>query len=831
MEASEYFQTLGKKIKDIWENIDQRIGKSDREKIIVLEQNIQDLLCGIFLPLVGGHAIPPYIEDELLDVWDGYPNLTDKESFFTLIGAHYRSPISLRGRRSAFIAMEENFLANLKRILPESDQESLHILSKNKIFPDFWQALFLDQYFYLFGKSNTFSEWVLKIGKSLQDDKKQQVTDVSIGVAVTEKETRIRWQDLGDGTPFLLFSLSKPLLNDLFSESMGKQFCSIILKSIAGVTSKNQLWDSGKDPESSATAPDLALLYQWLRLLRRSNNTASRLIQKSSLIETAESRCAYVTGMLQHGDQYRKFKNDLISTLNLPLETGEPCSLAEEHSVYTELSRIVKVLQAFQTYLLLYGDHCITVPLPVKPPSGLPYNTDSFPRCSLTLFWNNKGFQELQLTSILPCIRSEGRAVIDTLINHVVHPYFRTPDALTPSVDPGFKDILQSLKGIVQAETHLGQALLLVLRLALDLCRARHEGEYLSFSFMIGSPHHLVEDLEVEYEFLGWKRDGGNQEILTLRLDEGDLMGSYEESLAIVKGNSSFLQDPSLALFISVPKTPLEITHVVRIKTGQPRTRRAFLKYITEGKKKEEILAVSTYGNGWLEIFQGGEILYSYSPLHGWQTEGTFARFCDAFKQAIADLGEEFRAKNNLKRAPAEEADPYDEFVTIVEDILKRTSEESKAGALIVIAFTPQIDDLKSQSNRLTRVFDSIEGNTVEELGSNLLFQLATADGATLIDFGTRQVWGRWQLPVTPQNKMDKITEKWQAEDEDKAKDQAEDEDKAKDWYKILRWGTRHRTALGVSDAVGRNGIVIVVSADGEVNLMRSGSAIRSYGG
>ena len=105
----------------------------------------------------------------------------------------------------------------------------------------------------------------------------------------------------------------------------------------------------------------------------------------------------------------------------------------------------------------------------------------------------------------------------------------------------------------------------------------------------------------------------------------------------------------------------------------------------------------------------------------------------------------------------------------------------------------------------------------MNQLSSRLIYDLARDDGATIISLDSLRVWGRRHLPAFP---IEDLEKRW-ARDGDLRWDA---------WARTLKWGTRHRTALGLSRKLKSEGIVIVISADGPVNVLQGGRGIAEFG-
>jgi len=335
----------------------------------------------------------------------------------------------------------------------------------------------------------------------------------------------------------------------------------------------------------------------------------------------------------------------------------------------------------------------------------------------------------------------------------------------------------------------------------MNLASAKHEGMELSFSFLLGNPHSLIHDLVAEHEFL--MRGDHKEESLLLGPDR--LQVAY--SLSLIKGNYAFLQDPELALFISYPGFPLEISHIVRLPTLKARqsSRRSVLAAATRGRR--DLLATISYGNGRADALFDGALVGSYSEREGWRQASSYERFWKDLKKELIEIG--------VKRNSS--------ILNVLELVIEQISDEPGHGAMLAVGKPSALRRVTKQGVPLTQVFDSIEGRTVEEAGEGLLSNLAVEDGATLIDATTGKVSGRWQVhAINPETyskngtTRKKLYTAWKDE---------KSEYYWKNWHKTLHWGTRHMAALGATLALENDGLVIVISADGPVHVLKNGKA------
>ena len=141
-------------------------------------------------------------------------------------------------------------------------------------------------------------------------------------------------------------------------------------------------------------------------------------------------------------------------------------------------------------------------------------------------------------------------------------------------------------------------------------------------------------------------------------------------------------------------------------------------------------------------------------------------------------------------------------------------SNKRESGACFVLARRESRAFCVNRSTyEMSEVFPYAEGlPLVQEGSAERLKQLAVQDGAILVDVATGKVFGRRQLLPPKRFDWRGLRKQWTGGDEGKAWEQ---------WYKVLRWGTRHHSALAFSSAAGPNAVVITVSRDGDIHVLR----------
>ncbi len=334
--------------------------------------------------------------------------------------------------------------------------------------------------------------------------------------------------------------------------------------------------------------------------------------------------------------------------------------------------------------------------------------------------------------------------------------------------------------------------ILSLLRLARDLSREVHEGMPRSFSFILGSPEWLISELSVVYDLVDDKYP------YRLVSPPADPCG-YQRTIALLRGNSTFLQDERLALFIPYPGRPLEITHVVGLPGVETRRRELLAKFTAE---RYATMAIATYGNGLGEVLHNREVKGILSIEGHWVRVVGYRQFKEDLQRELLKLMSEERCKLILGR---------------LEPAIRTISEDIGTGAIFVLAGEKAVTRLLKRSRSLTSVLGSVDGRPVDHLSLDLIYDLARDDGAAIISLDSLRMWGRRHLPAFP---IEDLEQHWIA-----------DGDLRWDgWVRTLKWGTRHRTALGVSRWLKAAGLVIVISADGPINVLQGGRGVAEFG-
>jgi hypothetical protein len=756
-----------------------------RDAITKIEQKVQDFLRAVLLPFVGQWDIPDYILKEsriaFEALWSLAEEVRNKEAVINFIGAHYRSRLSVRGRRSAFASRPAIFDSTIKQSLGQKLRGKLGTLLEMSIFQQVWDAVYLEQYFRLFDVNATFSEWALQ---------RQRLKPVAI-LTTRRKNCAVTTRTMAEHIEVCTVEISKTLTRELWDSRATKLLWQAVAKAIVQ-TYVEEGAAFQKLEEQSDEAPDTQATQNWLRLIHRANTLATQALEKIGLRSQLAERAAYVKGLLLYRKEYQSFRSALLKEFWMEDYENHRSRITEPN--ISRIGKFVSVLQSLRFYQDCYGDGCITIPQGLEtstrrssaPRVGSGARRNPGSKCSVTLFWSSAENFPLFLPTIIGGTPS--------LLSHALNEAEKRiiQEAPIKGIEPrSLWGLAYRLQG--EAKSFLGaSAIAKILAVTEDLSRCLHEGKPRAFTFLLGSPQWLISDILIEHELVGSIRPFR----LTSRSEQPAI---YESTLALLEGNSSFLQSEDLALFVAWPGEPLEVTHIVRLPRLAASRRKLLCQFTAE---RSGLLAVVTHGNGRGEAIHEGRVRGILRGGRSWKVEPpNYEDFEIQVLQrllAVVAKGKEDAIRNVLQPA------------------IRDLSEDPGVGALFVIAKSDAIQRLLKASSKLTDVLDSVDGQRLHEMSPEILYQLARDDGAVLICADTLRVWGRRHVLTSALPDLEKSWE-------------TPGELEWEHWYKTKKWGTRRRTGLAVSHELQEKGIVIVISADGPVDVLLGGRGVVEY--
>jgi hypothetical protein len=347
----------------------------------------------------------------------------------------------------------------------------------------------------------------------------------------------------------------------------------------------------------------------------------------------------------------------------------------------------------------------------------------------------------------------------------------------------------------------------------------KHEGSNLQFTFILA-----------QVDSIG-KRFKSIHSLGESIMHHLDLLKSFNTAKAIINGNFAFLQRDNIALFAPFPSGELSFTHIVDldkhpISTEQYLDQRQNL--LCNSSYGEEIYIVATFKEGITALYNNGKIVARTRQFSNeWEEYNT-----SKFNKYFSDLSQTIsvHCKNEMKNIKN-----VDKLIEVV----KAISENPNKGGMFIICDSMKFID-SERVRHMTEVFDLVEGKSLDKIDIKQLYELATQDGATIIDYKTSRITGRWQLPTLNPSKY-KVANGMTVEDYllKEFKDKPESIDNP--LHKRFEWGSRHLSSWAITfgdikkmltgnefeDAF--NVLSICVSSDGPVFVFKEGKIIHPW--
>lgn len=392
-----------------------------------------------------------------------------------------------------------------------------------------------------------------------------------------------------------------------------------------------------------------------------------------------------------------------------------------------------------------------------------------------------------------------------------------------------------------------------VIRLA-EIIRpsAVHEGKPQNFTFIVGFPYILEDRLEKISNFsnepIEWFTP---KKRLKVELEDEELIENEELHWARARiiGNSQIFQEKDVALFVDCIKNKPLCNYIVR---PHPHGLSYYKSNIIEIMSEvDDAFIVRILGQKKIEIFHKGKKILVWSHVNViWEKESTWD-----IKSLNKFICDKLKVKDDFKKV-----------VNTLAKVIYQISQKQGLGASFVI-YEDIPNNLETQCPRMTIPFPELgEGKIAEN--ENVLMDAAIQDGGTLINLTSNKFSARRQwLPHTdrgtpfwhenfpiPDSSWDsdiKNNKEWQDSSRHaKHIDVMGDNSKLlytmcrhpylkkqenglerwlnnpfrwDGWYKILSWGTRHMTSLGMSACLWDKAVVVVVSADSTITVFYQG--------
>jgi len=369
MSEWEKLRQLYDRVGDLATNIVDKVWNDSKElksrqRIVLHEQIVQDFLRETFQPLVREGPVATYLTSEgddtnALKEFLSQVGSTMEECQwprFNLVGAHYRSPISVAGRRSAIAVDRERLNTKLADFCP-NHIEAFSQCRSLPLFIDFWQAVFLEQYFRLFGKQTTMNEWVLEVvpTNEIVQQRIPRFRTATVGILVhfNAPHGSESCEPYYNNGHWISIAFPKDLCQILLSNEMCKSFYGSVTESVNAVLTQQE--DKAKkslNPPDGRPKPND--LIHWFELLRDANLRAWVNLEINELAEACNNQCSYVTTKILI--ETPNFAKQLLENFGPSLKTSGHDTWTIENERFAALRDTVRVFQAMLTYTSLYGD-------------------------------------------------------------------------------------------------------------------------------------------------------------------------------------------------------------------------------------------------------------------------------------------------------------------------------------------------------------------------------------------------------------------------------------------------------------------------------------------
>lgn len=387
---------------------------------------------------------------------------------------------------------------------------------------------------------------------------------------------------------------------------------------------------------------------------------------------------------------------------------------------------------------------------------------------------------------------------------------------------------------------------------------AVHEGKQQYFTFIVGFPYLLKDKLEKISNFTN-KGDPESKLVLTSNSSIEWITPHKEKELveneflhfakSRITGNSQFFQEKDVALFVDcLEKNPLCNCIVKPHPHGLSYYKSNIIEIMSE---VDDAVIIRILGQKKIEIFHKGLKILVWSHVNVmWDQESTWD--INSLSRFVCD-----KLKINEDRK---------KIVTTLAKVVYQISQTQGLGASFVI-YQEEPENMDELCPRMTIPFPDLgEGRITDN--EKVLKDAAIQDGGTIINLATDTFSARrqWSLPTPkgipfwhknfpiPEKSWndDIINKKWNDSLENEARCinvmdddskllytmcryqylKKEEKDSVKylinpfpwdGWYKILSWGTRHMSSLGMSASLWDKAVVVVVSADSTITVLYQG--------
>jgi hypothetical protein len=347
----------------------------------------------------------------------------------------------------------------------------------------------------------------------------------------------------------------------------------------------------------------------------------------------------------------------------------------------------------------------------------------------------------------------------------------------------------------------------------------RHENDPLSFRLAVGTNETLrqfFEPVTRETRILSQNEAAYSDLDLVEKRNLQPIWNGLDRILAIIEGNYSFAQHESLYLCFAYTTQGWHLRYLGRFHSRIKRQ-------IDSGGRRpasriEQIERISLISRGilfaFLETNDTGYVAFNGGLL------GTGNKRSNPRWKQGPQKGTLVRRLSALLSPQFKNEDVTKKFLPRLYNVVQQIADTPGKGATFVVGRWRGHKNLESRCQKMTAVFEMIEGWRLLEVDEVILYQAAIQDGAIVIGTDTNKLYCRRQLVAVDDKGMPFDPERWPSKNpiakqwSDPASQYRWPESGS--WYK---WGTRHRSAASLG-YVGRGKFIVVcVSSDTAVHL------------
>jgi hypothetical protein len=423
-------------------------------------------------------------------------------------------------------------------------------------------------------------------------------------------------------------------------------------------------------------------------------------------------------------------------------------------------------------------------------------------------------------TDLSPDFVRRCRKLVDTLIEDINHKLVRRWKNISFS-SRRIQDAVNPFKSrnAFQKEFALGglnpDAFDCLAYIASRLLGDQHENNPLSFRIVTGTDETLRQSFEPVTQESGILGPHKGAAVPLLERDAID--NALLRIIAIIQGNYSFVQDESLYICFSYARQEWKLRYVARLHRRisqqlhsierRPISRIDTIKAISRLAPNLLFAFLQSDATGFITWNGKLKAIGNKRSNPEWKTGPKKGR--------LKELSDLIKSQFNTPTA--------EQFLPILCEVIERIADTPGKGASFVIGKWNGKRGLKFRCQQMTPVFEMIKEWLISEIDSTVLYQAAIQDGAVVIGTDTNKIYCRRQLIVvdkgrpfdpeqwSPKNGKPPLATLWL-----RPTYNAYFWRESGKWYK---WGTRHRSAAGLAYVGLGNFKVVCISSDTAVHV------------